>query len=88
MEKAPAFFNQRKTMKKVCMGPVTHEVKVTRIKGHGYGVRVLVNGEINQEAVAPCKNHIGAVARDLLRMEDKCGNISNFADRARHRNKK
>lgn len=72
-------------MKKMLQGPVQHDVKVTRIPGHGYGVRVLVNGEVNQEALAPTQGDIGRVARGLLRMEDKCGNVSDYADRARHR---
>lgn len=72
-------------MKRVLLGNVTHEVKVTRIPGKGYGVRILTNGEINQEALAETRAEIGAVARSMLRMEDKCGNISNYADRARFR---
>lgn len=72
-------------MKKVMQGEVAHTVKVTRIKGHGYGVRVLVNGAVNQEALAPTREDIGKVAKDLLRMEDKCGNLSHFADSSRHR---
>lgn len=72
-------------MKKLLQGDVTHEVKVTRIKGHGYGVRVLVNGEVNQEGRAATREDIGPVARDLLRTEDKCGNNSDFAHNARMR---
>lgn len=72
-------------MKKVLQGNVEHEVKVTRMPGHGYGVRVLVDGVVNQEGRAESRSEIGQVARDLLRMEDKCGNISEFAHRARHR---
>jgi hypothetical protein len=72
-------------MKKVLMGSVEHEVKATRIKGHGYGVRVFLNGEVNSEALAPTRADIGPIARSLLRMEHKCGNVSDHADRARHR---
>lgn len=72
-------------MKKICQDSVKHEVKVTRIKGHGYGVRVLVDGQINQQQIAPTRMDIGPVARSMLRMEDKCGNDSDFAHRARHR---
>lgn len=72
-------------MKKILQGAVEHTVKVTRIKGHGYGVRVFVNGELNQEDVAPTRSDIGQVARSLLRMEDKCGNLSDYAHEARHR---
>lgn len=72
-------------MNKILQGLVTHEVKVTRIKGKGYSVRVYLNGEVNQEAIAEDRTMIGRVARGLLRMEDKCGNLSDFADNARHR---
>ena len=72
-------------MKKVLQGEAAHTVKVTRIKGHGYGVRVLVDGAVNQEALAATRGDIGIVAKQLLRMEDKCGNISDFAHSARHR---
>ena len=72
-------------MKKVLQDEVIHTVKVTRIKGHGYGVRVLLNGEVNQEALATSRQEIGIVAKQLLRMEDKCGNLSDFAHSARHR---
>lgn len=72
-------------MNKVLQGAVTHDVKVTHLKGVGYGVRVYVDGTLNQEGVAASRGDIGTVARDLLRMEDKCGNLSGFADNARHR---
>lgn len=72
-------------MNRVLLGNVTHEVKVTRIPGKGYGVRIFTNGELNQEALAETRVDIGRIARDLLRMEDKCGNLSNYADRARFR---
>lgn len=72
-------------MNKVLQGEVTHDVKVTRMKGHGYGVRVLVDGEVNQQMVVPSRDKIGQAARDMLRMEDKCGNLSDFADNARMR---
>lgn len=72
-------------MNKVLQGEVTHEVKVTRMKGHGYGVRVLVDGEVNQQTVVTSRDKIAEAARDMLRMEDKCGNLSDFADNARMR---
>ena len=72
-------------MKKLLQGPVTHKVKVTHLKGKGYGVRVLVDGKVNQQELAPSKADIGRVARSMLRMEDKCGNLSHYADRARFR---
>ena len=71
---------------KVLQDECTHEVKVTFLgKKVGYGVRVFVNGELNQEQIAETKADIGRVARSMLRMEDKCGNLSDFADNARHR---
>lgn len=72
-------------MKTILEGDVDHEVKITRIPGVGYGVRVFVNGKLNQEEVAPTRLDIGRVARSMLRMEDKCGNISNYAHSARMR---
>lgn len=61
-----------------------HEVTVRNINGQ-YHVRILVQGQINQEAVCANKIDIGFTARSLLRMEDKCGNISQFASSARQR---
>lgn len=74
-------------LKKMIQGCVEHEVKVTHLKGVGYGVRVLVNGEVNQQAVAPTRADIESIAKSMLRMEDKCGNDSDYAYSARHRNK-
>lgn len=73
------------TLQRLLLGPVHHEVKVTRIPGHGYGVRIFTNGVLNQEDLAPTRSDIGRVARSMLRMEDKCGNISDYASRARFR---
>ena len=75
----------KQRIRKMFQGPVVHEVKATPIKGKGYGVRVLVNGEVNQEQLAPTRADIGKTAQDMLRMEDKCGNFSDYASRARHR---
>lgn len=72
-------------MKHVLLGGCQHEVKVTRIKGVGYGVRVYVNGQLNQEGIAESRKDISRVAHAMLRMEDKCGNISDYAGRARFR---
>jgi len=69
---------------RVCMGEVTHEVKVNRI-GNVYHCQVFTNGVLNQEAIAKNQSEIGFVCKDLLRWEDKCGNISNFASSARRR---
>jgi hypothetical protein len=81
-----------KTYKRMCIlppqkvgaGACTHEVKVTRI-GDGYNIRVFVNGTLNQESRVYDRAFISAEARDMLRWEDKLGNISKYADRARHR---
>lgn len=69
---------------RVLAGMCEHEVTVRQINGM-YHVRVLVNGEVNQEAVCNSKLDIGYTARSLLRWEDKCGNISDFASAARRR---
>lgn len=68
------------------MGNVTHEVTVRCINNQ-YHCRVFTNGVLNQEAVCFHKMHIAATCRDLLRWEDKLGNISDFASSARNRNK-
>ena len=72
-------------MKYVLMGPVEHTTKVTFLKGVGWGCRVFVNGELNQETVVKHKDEIGPAIQGMLRMEDKCGNLSDMADRSRHR---
>ena len=71
-------------MQRCLVGDCEHEVTVRNINGQ-YHVRVLLNGSVNQEAVAASKSDIGYTARNLLRMEDKCGNISAFAGAARER---
>ena len=73
------------TMKWVCLGEVDHEVNVRNINGK-FHCRVLVNGQVNQEAVVDSRREIGKACREMLRWEDKCGNISEFASAARHRN--
>lgn len=70
---------------KTLLGEVKHTVKVTRLKGRGWGIRLYVDGVLNQEDLALSQQQIGHLARDMLRMEDKCGNISKYADAARHR---
>ena len=72
------------TPQRVCLGEVNHEVKVNRI-GDVYHCQVFTNGELNQEAIAKNRSEIGFVCKDLLRWEDKCGNISAFATSARKR---
>lgn len=61
-----------------------HEVTVRNIGGN-YHCRVLLNGEVNQEAVCYSPRDIGYTCRSLLRWEDKCGNFSEFAQAARAR---
>lgn len=77
-------YNQIVRMRKCLMGEVEHEVTVRNINGN-YHCRVFVNGELNQEAVCFEKIDIGPTCRDLLRWEDKCGNISQFASASRER---
>lgn len=72
-------------MKMVLQGNVEHSVCVTYLKGVGYAIRILVNGEVNQEEIAPNRSAIGPVIKQLLRFEDKCGNISGMASGSRHR---
>lgn len=66
------------------VGECQHEVTVRCINGR-YHVRVFLNGVLNQEAVCESKADISWTARNLLRWEDKCGNISKFASSARER---
>lgn len=69
---------------RVMLEECTHEVKVTRL-GNGWAVRVYANGEVNQERTVYSRQDIGPAARDMLRMEDKCGNHSAYARAARKR---
>jgi hypothetical protein len=71
-------------IKRLLLGVVEHKVTVCKIKGN-YHCRVLVNGEVNQEAVCYSQRDIGYTCRNLLRWEDKCGNWSEFASAARER---
>ena len=77
-------YTQLIRLQRCLVGECEHEVTVRCINGR-YHVRVLLNGDVNQEAVCESKLDIGWTARSLLRMEDKCGNISNFASSARER---
>lgn len=71
-------------MQRVMQRHVEHDTKVTFL-GKGWGVRILLNGEVNQEAFVTEKHEISRAIQEMLRMEDKCGNWSKLADRARHR---
>ena len=77
-------YTQIVKMQRCLVGPCEHEVTVRNINGR-YHVRVLLNGDVNQEAVCESKLNIGFTARSMLRWEDKCGNISQFASSARER---
>ena len=66
------------------LGECQHEVTVRNINGV-YHCRVFTNGSLNQEAKCYRKVDIGHTCRSLLRWEDKCGNISEFASSARAR---
>jgi hypothetical protein len=68
----------------VLQGACDHEVTVKNIGGK-FHCRVFLNGKLNQEAVCESRSDIGFTCRDLLRWEDKCGNISEFAGAARKR---
>lgn len=71
---------------RIFVGQCEHRVAVTRI-GDGYNIRVYLNDELNQESRVYDRMFIQPEARTMLRWEDKMGNYSNYADRARHRNK-
>lgn len=72
-------------IQRMFLGVVTHQIRVTRIKSGTWGVRCYTNGELNQEIQVHTRGDIGRAAREMLRMEDKCGNISLYADAARTR---
>jgi hypothetical protein len=70
---------------KMFFDKVAHTTKVTYLKGVGYGVRVFTNGNLSQETIVDDRIDVGKAIRDMLRMEDKCGNISKMAHSSRHR---
>ena len=67
------------------LGEVDDDVKVTAMGSKKFHCRIYVNGELNQEAVCFNRSDISVTCRNMLRMEDKCGNISAFASAARER---
>ena len=77
-------YTQLIRMQRSLVGECDHEVTVRKINGK-YHIRILLDGVVNQEAVCEGKDNIGWTARSLLRWEDKCGNISDFAMAARKR---
>lgn len=72
-------------MKRVLCGEVEHNVKVTRVAPGIWGIRVFVDGVLNQESSVDDRTLIGDEIRSMLRMEDKCGNISELAHNSRFR---
>lgn len=74
------------SMQRMLQGACEHKVVVTRI-GDGYNIRVYMNDTLNQESRVYDRMDIQREAKSMLRMEDKCGNISKYADSARFRNK-
>jgi hypothetical protein len=71
-------------MQRVCSSACEHDVKVTRI-GDGWNIRVFLNGILNQESRVYSKEFISTEIQDMLRWEDKSGNISGMASAARDR---
>lgn len=71
--------------KKVFFKEVEHTTTVRKI-GNGWNCRVLTNGEVNQEIRVFRKEDIRIAIGEMLRWEDKCGNISQMASASRERN--
>ena len=63
-----------------------HEVRVTYLKGKGWGIRVYLNEKLNQESLVENRVDIHKELARMLRMEDKCGNCSDLASASRDRN--
>jgi hypothetical protein len=68
------------------LGSVNHSTKVTRLNNN-YHCRVFVDNILNQEYYCTNKSMIGSTIREMLRWEDKCGNISKLASSSREREK-
>lgn len=71
-------------LQRMYFADVVHAVTVRKINNR-YHCRVFTNGILNQEAFCLTKDMIGLTCRRLLRMEDKCGNSSKYAHKARMR---
>jgi hypothetical protein len=67
------------------VGPCRHSTKVTALGNGLWGCRVFVDEGLNQEMVVDNKADIRKAIHNMLRMEDKCGNISKMASSARMR---
>lgn len=75
------------SIQNICLGEVSREVTVKNIND-SFNIRVFVNGILNQEARCKTRSEIGKVSRDLLRWENKMGNISDLSVFARERSNK
>lgn len=71
-------------LQRTLWGQCEHDVKVTRI-GDGYNIRVFLNDQVNQESRVYDKEDVSREIYQMLRMEDKCGNISRMASSSRDR---
>jgi hypothetical protein len=67
------------------VGLCKHNVTVRKID-NGWNCRVFLNGIVNQELKVFNKEHIRLAIAEMLRWEDKCGNISDMASASRERN--
>ena len=72
------------SVQRTCLGAVSHKIVVTHLGKGIYGCRCFTNDILTQE-IRVTKNLIGAACREMLRWEDKCGNLSDYADSSRHR---
>lgn len=70
--------------KATLLGDVKHSTKVTRI-GNWWHCRVFVNDVANQEVKVADRSLIGRAFKEMLRDEDKSGNISELAESTRKR---
>ncbi len=71
-------------MKISLAGNVEHSIKVTRLR-NVWGVRCFTNGILNQEIRVKDRQDISVAVAEMLRWEDKCGNISPMATASRNR---
>lgn len=72
------------SIQRTCLGEVKHQIVVTHLRNGIYGCRCYTNDVLNQE-IRVTKNLISKACRDMLRWEDKCGNLSDYANSSRHR---
>lgn len=72
-------------LKRMFVGECTHTTSVISQGGIKWICNVLLNGEINQTQTVFTKGDIRKAIHDMLRWEDKCGNISKMAHSARMR---